>query len=121
MGHMERTGFDSESVLRLAKTGCVVEYDWFGQVIATYPRGRVDVPSDGERIKQIVRLVEEGHGEQVVISQDVCMKMRLASYGGPGYGHVVRYVSEWMCAMGLERRHVDDILLNNPSRILSFA
>ena len=53
MGHVERTGFDVPTLLRLARTGCYVEYDWFGEVLSMHPTGPVDVPSDAERIDRI--------------------------------------------------------------------
>lgn len=121
MGHMERTGLARPRLLDLLRRGCCVEYDWFGEVRPTWPYGRIDVPSDGERIKEIMFLVAEGFGDRVVVSQDVCFKMRLASYGGPGYAHILRYVRPWMLAMGMREREVDDLLINNPRRILAFA
>jgi phosphotriesterase-related protein len=121
MGHMERTGLDRPGLLRLARLGCVLEWDWFGEVRPTWPHGRVDVPSDGERIKQIAFLLTEGHGSQIVVSQDVCFKSRLSSYGGAGYAHVVKYVVRWMGALGLAASDIDRILIDNPRRILSFT
>ena len=61
MGHVERTGFDVPTLLRLARTGCYVEYDWFGEVLSMHPTGPVDVPSDAERIDRIRLLIDEGH------------------------------------------------------------
>ncbi|MCL4188095.1 MAG: hypothetical protein KJZ85_10830 [Rhodobacteraceae bacterium] len=120
MGHIERTGFDADTLLRLARRGCCLEYDWFGEVRPAYPHGRVDVPSDGERIREIAFLIAAGHGSQVVVSHDVCFKMRLAAYGGPGYEHIPRYVAEWMRAMGIAGDEVRRILIENPRRILAF-
>ena len=121
MGHMERTGLERPRLLDLLRRGAYVEYDWFGEVRPTWPYGRVDVPSDGERIKTIMFLVAEGFGERVVVSQDVCFKMRLASFGGPGYAHILKYVRPWMLALGMRDREIDDLLIHNPRRILRFA
>ena len=121
MGHMERTGLDDDHLTNLAKRGCYLEFDWFGEVRPTFPHGRVDVPSDGERIKKICFLVSQGFGEKIVASQDVCMKCRLVSYGGPGYAHVTRYVQTWMREMGLGEGDIANLLINNPRRILGFV
>jgi phosphotriesterase-related protein len=121
IGHMERTGLSRQALLRLASTGCYLEYDWFGTVLPTHPYGRVDVPSDGERIKEIAFLAHKGFGKKVLVSQDVCMKTRLASYGGPGYAHISRYVQEWMRQLKFDAAMIDDLLINNPARILTFA
>ena len=83
--------------------------------------GRVDVPSDGERIKTIAFLIAEGFGKKVVVSQDICLKARLASYGGPGYGHIAKYVRTWMRELGIKAEEIDDLLVANPRRILQFV
>ena len=121
MGHMERTGLERPRLLDLLRRGCCVEYDWFGEVRPTWPYGRIDVPSDGERIKTIMFLVAQGFGDRVVVSQDVCFKMRLAAYGGPGYAHILRYVRPWMLGMGMRDAEIDALLIDNPRRILAFA
>ena len=121
MGHMERTGLNDHRLKDLAKRGCYLEFDWFGEVRPTFPNGRVDVPSDGERIKKIAFLISEGFGQQIVVSQDVCMKSRLVAYGGPGYGHITRYVRPWMRELGLSESNIEDLVVNNPSRILGFV
>ena len=89
MGHIERTELAREDLLALARTGCYLEYDWFGETLSMYPTGPVNVPSDTERIDQIQLLFAEGHGAQVLASHDVCLKTRLATYGGMGYGHLL--------------------------------
>ena len=50
MGHIERTELARDDLLRLAQTGCYLEYDWFGETLSMHPTGPVDVPSDTERI-----------------------------------------------------------------------
>ena len=121
MGHMERTGLERNRLLDLARLGCTLEYDWFGEVRPTYPYGRVDVPSDGERIKTIAFLISEGFGKNVVVSHDICFKSRLAAFGGPGYAHIVKYVRTWMRELGIGPQEIEDLLIENPRRILCFA
>jgi phosphotriesterase-related protein len=121
MGHMERGGLDRGRLVELARRGCYLEYDWFGEVRPTWPFGRVDVPSDGERIKTIAFLIAEGFVDRVLVSHDVCFKTRLASYGGPGYAHIVKYVWHWMKALGLTSEQIDTIMVKNPKRVLQFA
>ena len=121
MGHMERSGLERARLSELARRGCYLEYDWFGEVRPAWPYGRVDVPSDGERIKIIASLIHEGFLERVLISHDVCFKTRLASYGGPGYAHIVKYVSHWMQALGITAAEVETILIKNARQILQFS
>jgi len=119
MGHIERTELSHDDLLRLAATGCYLEYDWFGETQSMHPTGPVNVPSDTERIDQIQLLLREGHGAQVLASHDVCMKTRLASHGGAGYAHLLRSVTGWMRAKGMTDDDIDQVLIANPRRMLA--
>lgn len=121
IGHVERTELELPDLLGLAKTGCYVEFDWFGEVLSMYPMGPVNVPSDAERIDRIITLIGEGHLDQVLASQDVCFKTRLARYGAGGYGHILANVSVWMAAKGMSRAEIDRILIGNPARMLALT
>lgn len=119
MGHIERTELSRDDLLRLADTGCYLEYDWFGETQSMHPTGPVNVPSDTERIDQIQLLLREGHGDQVLASHDVCLKTRLASRGGGGYAHLLRSVTGWMRAKGMTQAEIDRVLIANPRRMLA--
>ncbi len=121
IGHIERTELDLATLLRLAATGCYVEYDWFGEVLSMYPTGPVHVPSDAERIDQIRILITEGHLDQVLASHDVCLKTRLHRYGAGGYAHIPANVAIWMAAKGMSAAEIDGVLVANPARALAFA
>jgi phosphotriesterase-related protein len=119
MGHIERTELSREDLLALARTGVYLEYDWFGETLSMHPTGPVNVPSDTERIDQIQLLFAQGHGRQVLASHDVCLKTRLAAYGGMGYGHIPGNVAGWMRAKGMSDADVTAVLIDNPRRMLS--
>jgi len=121
IGHIERTEFEMPNLLRLARTGCYVEFDWFGETLSMYPTGPVDVPSDAERIDRIRILIGEGHGDRILASHDVCLKTRLARYGAGGYGHIPSNVMGWMEAKGMSAAEIDAIVRSNPQRILAIA
>ena len=119
MGHIERTELSRDDLLALARTGCYLEYDWFGETLSMHPMGPVNVPSDTERIDQIQLLMASGHGPQVLASHDVCLKTRLAAYGGMGYAHLPTSVAAWMRAKGMTDAEVSAVLIDNPRRMLS--
>jgi phosphotriesterase-related protein len=121
IGHIERTEFEPANLVRLARTGCYVEFDWFGEVLSMHPTGPVNVPSDTERIDQIRMLIGEGHAEQVLASHDVCLKTRLERYGGGGYGHIPRDVTTWMAAKGMSADEIDLVARRNPQRMLAIG
>ncbi len=121
MGHIERTELELGDLLRLAATGCYLEFDWFGEVQSLFPLGPLRVPSDIQRIEQLRTLVGEGHGDRLLASHDICLKTRLASCGGVGYAHILSTVTGWMRACGMSAADVGRIVADNPQRILAFV
>src|SRR5439155_16485507 len=55
---------------------------------------------DAWRLAFVRTLVEESHAGQLLLSQDVAMKMDLRTYGGRGYSHVLRWVVPTREALG---------------------
>ncbi len=56
-----------------------------------YADQQVQCPSDDEVARAIVRLVEAGLADRILLSQDVFLKMMLTRYGGNGYAYVTRH------------------------------
>ncbi|MEW6261972.1 MAG: aryldialkylphosphatase [Thermodesulfobacteriota bacterium] len=122
MGHIDRTGFLPATIQELAKTGCYLEYDIFGGN-PFYPLhfGVFNRPCDRERIEQIIELIDKGYLEQILISQDTCLKSKLVHYGGQGYAHILRNILPQMLARGITEEHIKTIMVKNPSRFLCFV
>ena len=121
MSHIDRTFFSPGEVLRLADTGCVIEYDFFGIETSYYWFADADLPTDYMRLAYIRALIEHGHGDRIVISHDICTKTRLVTYGGHGYGHIVRNVVPLMRKKGFTEQEIDTILVHTPRRLLTFG
>ena len=68
--------------------------------------------------EHIRTLIDRGYGDQVVVSQDICTKTRLTTYGGHGYGHMFRNVVPLMRHRGLSESEIDTILVHTPRRLL---
>ena len=86
-----------------------------------HPTGPVNVPSDAERIDQIRLLIDDGHLDQVLASQDVCLKTRLVRYGAGGYAHIPANVMGWMAAKGMSEAEIEQIVITNPARMLAVS
>jgi phosphotriesterase-related protein len=121
LSHIDRTIFDDERLLRLADTGCVIELDLFGWEQSSYPMAEIDMPNDAGRLKMIRRLIDRGHLDRIVISQDVCTRTRLGRYGGHGYQHIFANVVPLMRRRGFSTEEVDAIIVRNPQRLLTFV
>ncbi len=121
ISHIDRTVFDAERLRRLADTGCVLEWDLFGQESSYYPLADIDMPNDAVRLRAIRDLIERGHLAQILISHDICYRSRLVRWGGHGYGHIFANVVPLMRRRGFSEAEVQAILVDNPRRLLTLA
>lgn len=118
--HIDRTIADIPTLLRLADTGCVIEYDLFGIETTFFPFSDFCLPNDGMRLDAIRELIRAGHLDRIVISQDICTLTRLVAFGGHGYGHIMRSVVPIMRRKGFSDDEIDALLVRNPARLLTF-
>ena len=130
ISHIDRTIFDHDMRVRLARTGCYLEYDSFG--FEGYQRVRhilseenpipCYVPNDAKRVDEIMALIDDGFINQILISHDNCSKHRLWHYGGPGYSHILDNVVPYiMRGKGMTEEDINTLLVKNPKRLLQFA
>lgn len=122
MDHLDQEVYPLEVILELAKTGCYLEYDrWGDTILRPAYLGIYDKPSDSQRIHQIMELMEHGYMKQILISQDVCIKTETVAYGGHGCCHILRNIVPQLTARGISKEEIDTILIDNPKNILKFA
>ena len=111
-----------ETILELAKTGCYLEYErWGDTVLRPVYLGIYDKPSDSQRLQQVMGLMDKGYLNQILMSQDICAKTETVSYGGYGCCHILRNIVPQMMARGISREEVNTILVDNPRTLLQFA
>ncbi len=123
ISHIDGYGFSQSTIRRILEAGCYVEYDGFGQALYHFPYMGIMINgmSDMDRIRDIMVLIDEGYGKQILIGQDFCFKCDLASYGGYGYDHMLRNLVRVMEAKGMTGEQVETLLVGNPARFLAFA
>ena len=120
MSHIDRTFTDFDDAVKLADTGCVLEYDFFGIETSYYWFNDTDLPTDYMRLAYIRSLIERGHGRQVVVSHDICTKTRLSSFGGHGYRHIFQNVVPLMERKEFSETEIQMIIQDNPRSLLTF-
>ena len=122
MCHIERTIADPAVLLELAATGVRLEYDLFGLETSYYPYNPAfDMPNDGERMRQILFLIERGHLAQILMSHDIAYKHCLTRWGGFGYHHLLVHVMPRLRAKGADDKIVQTLLIDNPRRAFVYA
>jgi phosphotriesterase-related protein len=121
ISHVDRTVFDRNKLLRLADTGCYVEYDLWG-IEGYYPEtlSITDVYNDTQRIAIIKDLMAHGYGSQLLLSHDICYKCRYRSYGGHGYVHILENVIPAMQRRGITEEQIEKLLIDNPRCCFAF-
>jgi len=73
----------------LADAGLYIQYDTWGFEWEA-PGNGIVYPSDRQRANGIKKLIDHGNLEQVLLSQDVCMKVQSSAFGGNGRAHMLR-------------------------------
>ncbi|RBQ21008.1 aryldialkylphosphatase [Spongiactinospora rosea] len=120
MSHIDRTLWQADDLLELARTGCYLELDLFGQESSYYafnPDARR--PNDRTRVEWVQSLMAAGFTDRLLIAQDICQKVYLRRYGGPGYTHILESVLPLMRRMGLSAAEITTLTVTNPATALA--
>ena len=94
IGHCDMVP-DHDYHLGLARRGAWVQFDTVQGGSEYDTRQRLD---------WIRSLADAGHLDQVLLSQDVCLRTDYAAFGGPGYAYVVTTFADLLQSRGLRRR-----------------
>lgn len=80
MSHLDRTINDIDQLIEFSKLGCYLQYDLFGTECSLYQLNmNVDMPSDAQRINNLMKLIDEGLVDRILMSHDIHTKHRLVS------------------------------------------
>jgi phosphotriesterase-related protein len=122
MCHLDRTIFDKAAMKELAATGCILEYDLFGQEHSYYrPAPNIEMPNDAQRLNWLAWLIENGLGQQITVSQDIDAKYLLLRYGGSGYAHIVSNIVPRMRRKGFSEQDIYAIMVGTPRRVMTMV
>jgi len=112
IGHLDLNP-DPENHIEIASMGANVQYDsWY--------RVKYHGATAHNTIELITKLIDAGHGKQIVLGGDHGRASYLKAYGGgPGIASTLRKLVPRLKGV-IGEKAVDDILVNNPKRILTF-
>lgn len=118
LGHLDLRVQDLSILWELADLGSYLQFDLFGHESSFYGATPFDMPSDGQRLDRIAKLLEGDIVSRLLISQDICTKHRLTKYGGHGYYHILESVVPFMRKKGIPNEVIRQIIVENPARLL---
>lgn len=118
--HMNHTQDDHMYQVRLAKRGVRLGYDNIG-IDWYFPGTDFQCPSDEEQARAIVRLLDAGFADQILLSSDVFIKMQLQHYGGFGYAHVLENFLPRLRRHGVDEHTLEAIMVANPRNLFDNA
>lgn len=111
-------------ILRLLDMGVYIEFDNFGKEMATdlwdVKPGSGRFVTDWERVYLVKKLIDKGYERQILLSCDVCLKSLLHAYGGWGYDHVLTHIVPMLLEVGVTKKQIDRMLIENPARWLDW-
>lgn len=100
----------------LLDRGVYVEFDNFGKEFYVSKARRFAY--DLERIELLKKLIDEGYGKQILLSNDICLKTMWKKYGGNGYAHILNVVRKMALENGISATAYDGILTENVKNFL---
>ena len=75
--------------------------------------------SDEERCETLAQLCADGYGDQIMLAQDACLKIRWTEYDGKGYAYILREIVPKLLALGVTEQQVTAMLVDTPKRIFA--
>jgi phosphotriesterase-related protein len=106
IGHLgDRRGV--KHLLPIAEHGVYLEIDNIGYL---------EYQPESVRADNVAALVKEGHGDRVLLSQDIFSLQHLKYHGGRGHGYLLEVFIPLLRERGLKDEELHQLLVANPAR-----
>ena len=100
--------------LAIVERGASVEFDFLGMKFTPTERH-----GEGRIVELLCELLSRGHGERILLSQDVCHDSQLTRYEGGGYAYVARSFLPRLREAGVSQAEIETMTVANPRRLLT--
>jgi predicted metal-dependent phosphotriesterase family hydrolase len=107
---------DLEHYLAIVGSGASVEFDFLGMSFTPQERH-----GEGRVVELVCELLGRGHGDRILLSQDVCHDSQLTRYEGNGYVHLARTFLPSLRAAGVSEAEIEAMTVANPRRLLTIG
>jgi phosphotriesterase-related protein len=109
---------DVDYMTDVLERGVIIAFDGFG-LECYYDSIDGFRTHDSVRERCLLELLDRGYLTQLLISQDVCMKLQLQAYGGYGFDHILRNIVPSLERHGVDAQMIDQLMVETPKRLLT--
>jgi phosphotriesterase-related protein len=102
--------------LSLIARGASVEFDFLGMSFTP-----MEEHGEGRVVEILLELLHRGHGDRVLLSQDVCHNSQLRHYQGNGYTYLQTSFLPRLREAGVTDAEIEQLTVHNPRRILTIG
>jgi len=127
LGHSDEITDDFELMKGLLERGVFIQFDLIGREFAVNslddmnPGASCDSSVTDKDAVAILKLIDAGFGDRILLSHDVCWKTHLRKYGGFGYSFIIEEFLPYLRKIGVEDDQINMMMVENPKRILPFV
>ena len=113
IGHLSDIGDDpnAETHKTIAKSGAWLGFDTVGHRLG---------PGDGVKVGMIVKLLEAGHEDRILLASDFASEPETKANGGAGYSSVSTVFLPKLKYAGVSDATIKRLIEDNPKRFLAF-
>jgi phosphotriesterase-related protein len=119
LDHMDPSSSDPEYQLSLAQRGVFLEFDGIGLGLFLYQEKQC--PCDDEIARAVIRLLDAGYGNRILLSHDVYLKIQWQRYGGNGYSHLLKSFLPRLKSYGVDDITCRNLVIDNPRQAFTHA
>lgn len=94
-----------------------LSYDGFGmeEYFGTEPG--LGFARDSDEVRVVLEMLNAGHRDRIIISNQCAMKTSRKAYGGWGYSHLYDNILPWLRHAGATDADITGIMVDNPRRL----
>ena len=96
--------------LEIARRGAYVQFDRMGETSQFESETWLNL---------VLKFINAGLINQLLISQDVCVRQNLTGYGGKGYAYIITKLKTKLKDFGITEKQFNQIMIDNPKRALT--
>jgi phosphotriesterase-related protein len=116
VGHSNPISTDLPFMKQLLDRGVYIQFDTLGRTPTV--RSRV---TDTDVANGILRLIEAGFIDRILLSQDVCTRIQWKAYGGTGFSFIQEQFIPYLKRLGVSDAQINAIMVENPKRVLTLV